>query len=60
MMYNNILDGDIKMNLTKEKNATLTIRLPLELRENLKIKVACNKTTMANVILKYLKEYVNE
>jgi hypothetical protein len=44
----------------KETMVTLTIRIPQAIRENLKVKVIRNKTTVTNVILNYLREYINK
>ncbi len=43
-----------------EKMVTLTILVPQSIREDLKVKVIRNKTTITNLILNYLKEYISK
>lgn len=43
-----------------EKMVALTILVPQSIREDLKIKVIRNKTTVTNLILNYLKEYISK
>lgn len=46
--------------VVKEKMVNITILLPESLRDNLKVKAIRNKTNITNVIINYIKEYVNE
>lgn len=43
-----------------EKMVTLTILVPQSIREDLKVKVIRNKTTVTNLILNYLREYISK
>lgn len=43
-----------------EKMVTLTVLVPQSLRDNVKIKAIQNKTKVTNIILDYLKEYIDK
>jgi hypothetical protein len=43
-----------------EKMVTLTILVPQSIREDLKVKVIRNRTTVTNVMLNLLKEYISK
>lgn len=43
-----------------EKMVMLSILVPQSIREDLKVKVIRNKTTVTNLILNYLKEYISK
>lgn len=42
-----------------ERMVTLTILVPESIREDFKVKAIRNKTNVTNVILNYIKEYIN-
>ncbi len=44
----------------KEKMVYITILLPESLKDNFKVKTIRNKTNITNVLINYIKEYVNE
>lgn len=46
--------------VVKEKMVYITILLPESLKDNFKVKTIRNKTNITNVLLNYIKEYVNE
>ena len=46
--------------VTAEKMVTLTILVPQSIREDLKVKAIRNKTTVTNLILNYLREYISK
>ena len=51
---------EILKEVVAEKMVTLTILVPQSIREDLKVKVIQNKTTVTNLILNYLKEYISK
>ena len=46
--------------VVKEKMVYITILLPESLKDNFKVKTIRNKTNITNVLINYIKEYVNE
>lgn len=46
--------------VVKEKMVYITILLPESLKDNFKVKTIRNKTNITNVLVNYIKEYVNE
>jgi hypothetical protein len=46
--------------VVKEKMVYVTILLPESLKDNFKVKTIRNKTNITNVLINYIKEYVNE
>ena len=46
--------------LKSEKMVTMTILVPLSLKEDVKIKTIQNKTNVTNLILEFLRTYVNK
>ena len=45
--------------VSSERMVTLTILVPESVREDFKVKAIRNKTNVTNVILTYIKEYIN-
>lgn len=48
------------MTIKTEKTASITIRLPESLKQECKIKAVRNKTTITELIISYLKEYISK
>lgn len=46
--------------VVKEKMVYITILLPESLKDNFKVKTIRNKTNITNVLINYIKKYVNE
>ena len=55
----NILKEECLKEVSKEKMVTLTIHVPESLRLNFKVQTIRNKTNVTNVLLTYIKEYIN-
>ncbi len=45
--------------VVKEKMVGITILVPESVKDNLKVKAIHNKTNITNVILNFIKEYIN-
>lgn len=45
--------------VVKEKTSSITILVPEPLKNDLKVKAIRNKTNITNVILSYIKQYVD-
>lgn len=46
--------------IVKEKMVYITILLPESLKDNFKVKTIRNKTNITNVLVNYIKEYIED
>ena len=55
----NLYKEEALKEVVKEKMVGITILVPESVKDNLKVKAIRNKTNITNVILNYIKEYIN-
>ena len=56
----NLYKEEALKEVVKEKMVGITILVPESVKDNLKVKAIRNKTNITNVILNFIKEYINE
>jgi phosphoribosyl-dephospho-CoA transferase len=55
----NLYKEEALKEVVKEKMVGITILVPESVKDNLKVKAIRNKTNITNVILNFIKEYIN-
>jgi phosphoribosyl-dephospho-CoA transferase len=56
----NLYKEEALKEVVKEKMVGITILVPESVKDNLKVKVIRNKTNITNILISYIKEYINE
>jgi phosphoribosyl-dephospho-CoA transferase len=55
----NLYKEEALKEVVKEKMVGITILVPESVKDNLKVKAIRNKTNITNVLINYIKEYIN-